>query len=42
MPTSVKKAFVEVFEKAGGLGEGKGEARWEEMDRAGRIVEETW
>ena len=42
MPKAVKKAFVDVFEGTGGLGPGEGESRWDELEHAGRIIEETW
>jgi hypothetical protein len=48
MPKAVKKAILRVFADKGGLwvnADGTGgaaERRWEDLEREGRIVEETW
>lgn len=42
MPKAVRKAFAAVFEEEGAMAEGIGEKYWDELEKQGRIVEETW
>lgn len=42
MPKSVKKAFLAIFEKEGGMSPIEGESKWEELEKKGKILEETW
>lgn len=43
MPKAVKKALLAVFRSEGSMAdEAAAEAFWEQLDRQGRIVEETW
>ncbi|GAA5973567.1 hypothetical protein JCM21900_005453 [Sporobolomyces salmonicolor] len=42
MPKAVKKAILVVFQQQGSMAEGEAEAYWEDLERRGRVVEETW
>ncbi|GAA5935527.1 hypothetical protein JCM1841_003704 [Sporobolomyces salmonicolor] len=42
MPKAVKKAILVVFQQQGSMAESEAEAYWEDLERRGRIVEETW
>lgn len=42
MPKAVKKALLAVFASEGGLDSAAAEQYWDELEKAGRIVEETW
>jgi sulfite reductase alpha subunit-like flavoprotein len=42
MPKAVKKALLAIFESEGGLDAEAAEKHWESLEKAGRIVEETW
>ncbi|KAM0793619.1 hypothetical protein ACM66B_001052 [Microbotryomycetes sp. NB124-2] len=42
MPKSVKKALLKVFVEEGKLSETRADELWDELDKQGRIREETW
>lgn len=42
MPKAVKKALLAIFASEGGLDPEAAEKHWESLEKAGRIVEETW
>lgn len=42
MPKSVKKALLVIFEQQGGLIGLEGEKKWDQLEKEGRILEETW